>query len=384
MNEDTQYLFHVEGDTATEVVFSDIQFSDEVAPLYEGAAVTREIPIMVEGTYALLDRTTRKYRNVTITADDIRQYHTRTKRDVAINYEHVQRNPTKGWVRLKDTGRIGIMRTRDGNKTALFSRLELFNEGKTAVQSGLFRDVSIELKPASKEVTGLALTATPIMGDLQFFSMITDEPEPETEAASINTEPMPGLSVEGTLVVTPVVEQVDPVQPEPAELYSDPTPIPQEEPIVEPTVLTEEQKAANALEALQFFGLTPDDITAFKDQRAQANLVLAKDRIRTLAQRDGKQLLAPAGIDVAAQLLLFAQENDEQLFSVEGSESQVNAEALLTELFNHINAVQLFGESGDFSTEDLEVPDPAAEPTVDENRLARMTGLAKRAMNNFK
>lgn len=147
---------------------------------------------------------------------------------------------------------------------------------------------------------------------------------------------------------------------------------------------TEPKRSEQLREALLEFGITPEDIQEFKNSKAQADLIIARDRIKQLAHRDdGTSVLAPAGIDVAAQLLVFAQAHDEEVFSVDGE--NVNAEALIAELFNHINAVQLFGETEGVSAENLEAEPELTDPEdlVDEEKVKRLTAAMRSQINKF-
>lgn len=341
-------LFSVEGKTATEVTFRGIEFATDATPLFDNSTVTKPVPIMVEGTYAVLNPATKQYQNINITADDIEHYFHNTPRDVAVNYEHRRGGTAKGWVRLKDTGRVGTLKTSTGEKLALFASLELFEQAASDVRAGYFRDVSIELKPISKEIIGTALTATPVMRDLQFYSNTPTLEEPETpdpiQASSDSPAAEPEQTPETPAAIDDIPQEDDMSQIDKQQLFAE--------------MLGEHGLTVEDLQAL------PELLNSAKEAKRNAQLIQARDTIKEFATReDGAVVLAPAGIEVGAQLLVFAQDNAELQFSVEG-ENKTPVE-LLEALFSHIEAVQIFGESAGVSASDIEGTPPAPANTED-------------------
>lgn len=384
-------LFSLAGTTATEVSHRGLQFDDTLSSLFDGTKVTRPVPIMVEGEYAVLNRATRKYQKVKITAEDIKSYANNTPRDVAVNYEHVRGDRPKGWVRLKDTARIGTLDTREGPKQALFASLELYDDAAQDVARGYFRDVSIELKPIVKEIIGTALTSSPVMRDLQFYAN-----GPIDEPADVNPE-------DGA----PAVDE--PVQDNPIAA-SEPTAEPGDSSIDNPSDPSKEDTMKDTpadsgqdrqlvlAEALQEYGLTPEDLKALPDliHRAefaerQGRLNAARDRIRKLVTNDqGKTVLTSTGVEAAAQLLVFSQDHaDEDLvFSVEGVTDEegkaksLDIDALFGELFSSIEAVQVFGQTPGVPADQIEPNIPEGvegdeSAGLDEDRVSRIAARIK-------
>jgi hypothetical protein len=361
-------LFAVEGSTATEVTFRGIEFSEDVPPLFEDTKVTKLLPVMVEGTYALLDPTSKQYRHVTLTAGDIAAYLANTPRDVVINYEHRRNGTPKGWVRLKDTGVLGTLRTSQGEKAALFANLELYSQSAADVRAGYFRDVSVELKPVSKEIIGCALTSTPVMRDLQFYSNLLDV-DPEVDVGVVVVEePEAPSNIDTPATDLEVQEPQTPNSP----------------PDDKETPMTEQEKQALFAEMLQNYGLTPEELAdvpsmvdAARAAKAQARLTTARESVRKMADRgDGQTVLAPAGVEAAAHLLVFAQENAELQFSIEGESK--NPEQLLEELFSHLTAVQLFGESSGVSADAIDPVIPVDVAAGEELDTDRVSGIVER------
>ena len=361
-------LFSVDGTMATEVTFRGIEFSDDVAPLFERTKVTKPVPIMVEGTYAVLNPATKQYQNITITSDDIEAYFSNTPRDVVINYEHRRGGTAKGWVRLKDTGKVGTLKTPNGEKLALFASLELYDQAAADVRSGYFRDVSIELKPISKEIIGTALTATPVMRDLQFYSNSPTLEEPESDdpvqATGESPTPEPEQATDPSTNTPDTLEEEDMPNIDKQALFSE--------------MLAEHGLSVDDLQAL------PELLTSAKQAKQSAQLIQARDTIKEFATReDGQIVLAPAGIEIGAQLLVFAQDHAELQFSVEG-ENKTPAD-LLQALFSHIEAVQVFGESDGPSADDIQGTPPSM--TVDDNEEFnedRVNDIVNRMKNSRK
>lgn len=360
-------LFALDGHTATEVTFRGIEFAQDVPPLFEGTKITKQVPVMVEGTYAILNPSTKQYHQVSITADDIAAYARNTPRDVAINYEHRRNGTPKGWVRLKDTGRVGTLKTSQGEKAALFANLELYDQSAADVRAGYFRDVSIELKPVSKEIIGCALTATPVMRDLQFYSNSLDA-DPELEVGVVVAGEPEAPQDDGTPAALEVQEP---------QTHDSP-------PIDKEIPMTDQEKQALFAEMLQEYGLNPDELAAIpaivadaKAAKTSARLISARDTIRKMADRgDGQTVLAPAGVESAAQLLVFAQDNAELQFSVDGENK--TPEQLLEELFSHLTAVQLFGESGGSASDAIDPPAHEATDPDDALDTDRVGGIVDR------
>lgn len=330
---------------------SRFEFSNDISPLYDGNQVIRPVPIMVEGTYHLFDRTQNKWREVKITENDIKDYFSNTPRDVAINYEHNRQGPVKGWVRLKDTGHIGKVKTKQGEKFALFSALELLPETAADVTRGLFRDLSIELKNVSREVLGLALTGYPVMKDVQFYSNTPNTPDAH-DAHDVPAEP----------VNTPTEEHSNPTQPE--------------ENVDRNTVLAD---------ALQEFGLTPQDLPYLRDvirnaqqEQEKARLVTARDHVRQLVTNaEGHLTLAPGAIEAAAQLYAHASEQETLEFSVDGN--SVNLAGLVDLVLQGVQAIQVFGETPGTPIEQIQAPEPVSTPAaaVDQDRVKAISAGIK-------
>lgn len=365
-------LFSMDGNIAREVTRSPrLEFTSQVPPLFPNTRVTKEIPIMVEGVYTILDPVTKQWQKVEITKEDIERYFKNISRDVAVNYEHRRGDKPKGWVRLKDTARVGILETSHGPATALFANLELYEPTVADVEQGYFRDVSIELKPHFGEITGLALTSVPIMRDLQFYSQAPEATEQLEEGTAVPDE---GVALEGAPDTgTPLQESLsfggssngEPAQAIPAQEKS----------------MTDADKQAVLAETLQEFGLTVEDLRELpsliqdaRRARQEARLVLAKEKVKAMTTTDqGGLKLTPTGIEAAAHLLLFAQDHAELQFSVEG-ESR-NPEQLIEQLFASIEAVQVFGQ---LATESLGVPEPVQTDPYEAVNTERVTSIVER------
>jgi hypothetical protein len=324
---------------ATEVTARGFEFTDEIAPLFEGSKVLKPVPVMVEGEYHIFDQASRAWKKVTISADDVAGYLQNTPRDVAINYEHKREGAPKGWLRLKDTGRVGMLQTKNGLKAALFAAIELFEGAAQDVKRGLFRDVSIELKPVSREILGTALTGYPIMRDVQFYSndIAPGEPGESVAGDEVPSEANPAASPsDGD---APVVLEA---------AFAQPPHSPDQE-----TPMTEQEKQAVLAEALQAFGLRPEDLSALPEalalmrrQEAELKFAHAREHVKQLSQDPAGNLrLAPGALDAAAQLYSFCQEHESVHFSL--GEQQLTPAQLFDQLLAGIQAVQVFGAVAD-------------------------------------
>jgi len=107
-----------------------------------------------------------------------------TKRDVAMNYEHIRYGPnTVGWVRTKN-GKFYVDKLPDG-KYALFAQLEVTPEAYEHIISGRYRDISVEIDRGKKRLVGLALTNYPAVDGIHQFSLPDEETEVDMEEAKV-------------------------------------------------------------------------------------------------------------------------------------------------------------------------------------------------------
>ena len=325
-------------DGGREVTVQDLMFSKDIAPLFAGNKVLDPKPIVVEGVYYLFDGLANKWRKVELTAKDLEAYFKNATRDVAVNYEHNRYDRPKGWVRLRDTKRLDTLETPEGPKMAIFAAIELMPEAAELVAQGVYRDVSVELKPVSREITGLALTAYPVMRHLQF----SDEAD--------NGEAL--QEVFG--------------QKEHEEMSMD-----------KETVLQE---------ALQEFGLSLEELKRLPEILARAKELeeraKAAEREAKLAQlRTDLQAkfseglkVAPGALDALATLYLYAEEHAEVSFSLEGK--TVDLKGLLDEVLAGIEAVKVFGETGAGAIQPNPVPND-----VDPDRVNEIVSILTRKLS---
>lgn len=362
---DDLLLFSVDATgRAVEVTSRGFEFDESISPLFENSKVLKPVPVMVEGEYHIFDQLARAWKKVKITAEDIKAYLENTPRDVAINYEHKREGPPKGWLRIKDTARIGMLQTKQGLKTALFAAIELFEDAAQDVRKGLFRDVSIELKPVSREILGTALTGYPIMRDVQFYSndvvdagsARSDTSESAGDAGERGVATSNDPSASGAEAIASGAEHAfanDTVSV-PANL-SDPSSDPTSDSPQE-TNMPDIDKNAILTEALQEYGLKPEDLGSLKDalalvrqQEQELRFANAREHVKALSRDDkGNLKLAPSALDAAAQLYAFCQENETLQFSI--GEQELNPAQLFDELMKGIQGVQVFGAIADEET----------------------------------
>ena len=359
-------LFSTDGHRAVEVTHTGFHLGSGVPAMYDGNVVTQPVPVMVEGSYSVFDRTTGQYKEVTITAQDIQEYLHNTPRDVAMNYEHKRGGDPVGWLRLKDTAVCKSIKTRQGERLALFACMELYPEAASKVKRGVYRDGSIELRPQAKEIIGHALTGFPIMRDTQFYADPISDPEtPDPTTVSQESNPA-----------------ADP--PLPAAPESDPTPA------AEPESTTEEFSHMEPNEilskALAEYGLTPDDlrslpglIASTEAEKRRARLTTAQgDVARFSADGNGNTFLTGRALEAAAQLYAFGQDHAELEFG-EG-EDKTNPAGLVERLLKGLGALQVFGETPGPSADQIEgaVPEvQGSEAKVDEDRVASLRSRIK-------
>ncbi len=321
-------------ESGAEVTVQDLLFTDEIKPLFSGNKVISPKPLVVEGVYYTYDLLSDKYVKRTITKNDLERYFQNATRDVAVNYEHNREGGVKGWVRLRDTKYLGEVQTPEGPKTAIFAAIELMPEAAELVSQGYYRDVSIELKPISYEITGLALTAYPVIRHLQFYS--------EDEFLKTEAEYNNGDIMDKELVLS---------------------------------------------EALQEYGLSLEDLKRLpelvaKVKEAERQAAEAKRQARFAQLRSelkdavaGKSGLkvAPGALDALAALYLYAEEATEVQFSIDGKSTDLKG--LLDQVLAGIEAVQVFGESG--AGRLLIKEEPSG---VDANRVNEIVSIATRRM----
>lgn len=312
-------------DGGVEVTVQDLVFSQTITPLFSGNKVLDPKPIVVEGTYYLYSGD--KWRKVVITAKDLEKYFNNATRDVAVNYEHNRDDTPKGWVRLRDTKRLDMLETPEGPKTAIFAAIELMPEAAELVAKGVYRDVSIELKPITYEIVGLALTAYPVMRHLQF----SDTAEQDLSVEELNMS----------------------------------------------------DKDVLLQEALQEFGITVDELKKLPELLAKAKELeerareaerLAKfSHIRSELQAKVASKVAPGALDALAMLYLYAEEHSELKFSLDGKTTDLRG--LLDEVLAGIEAMSVFGETGVGALQTKQLPDD-----VDHNRVNEITNIIARRL----
>lgn len=381
---DDMLLFSVDGSgRAVEVTSRGFEFDESITPLFENSKVLKPVPVMVEGEYHIFDQLARAWKKVSISADDIKAYLENTPRDVAINYEHKREGPPKGWLRIKDTAKVGMLQTKRGLKTALFAAIELFEDAAQDVRKGLFRDVSIELKPVSREILGTALTGYPIMRDVQFYSndVVATDPVHSDTSGSEGEAREPAVVSEASNSAERVAEaEAIASGAEHAFAESDTVSVPAHlsDPSSDPTShspqetdMTDIDKNAILAEALQEYGLKPEDLGDLKDalavvrkQEQDLRFANAREHVKSLSRDDkGNLKLTPASLDAAAQLYAFCQENETLQFSI--GEQELNPAQLFDELMKGIQGVQVFGAITDEET-GAPVADVVADvPTTD-------------------
>lgn len=372
-------LFSVEGHRAVEVTHDGLEFGGTVTPLYAGGFVTKPVPVMVEGDYKIYDRNSGKYVDVKITREDILEYARNTPRDVAINYEHTKGKDPVGWLRLSDTATCGMFRNKRGeHKFGLLASMELFPEAADKVKRGVYRDGSIELRPAVKEIIGHALTGFPIMRDTQFYGETSEE---ATQPAASSADPVAAAEV--------------PAAPAQAEETSHPAAEPTPSSGVTPQ--TEEFGEMDPQEilsrALAQYGLKPEDLAALpaliqstEAEKAKAQLTNAREAVAQFsADAQGNSYLNGQALDAAAQLLVFGQNHaDTEIHFGEGeTEVKTNPAGLIELLLKSIKSVQVFGETPGPSAENI-VPDVPSEvnadSVADESRVSAITARIKANM----
>jgi hypothetical protein len=359
---DDLLLFSVDGTRAVEVTqHSGLEFATDIVPLFESSKVLKPVPVMVEGTYHIFDATHRSWKAVEITAKDISEYLANTPRDVAINYEHQRNGAAKGWLRLKDTARIGTIETRKGPKMALFAAIELFEQAANDVKRGLFRDVSIELKPVSKEILGTALTSYPVMRDVQFYANTASQVV-GNGAEGVAESSLPDGSEIAVMSAATGPTPATASNPPPLSMASG-----SDTPVQEHS-MDEALKTQALTEALQQFGLTPEDLAQVPNllqtlelQKRELAFSHAKARVQDLVKSDAGELkLAPGALIAAAQLYAFCEQHAAVQFS--HGDEQLSPAQLFEQVIKGVQAVQVFGatitEEGDL------VADIQADPSV--------------------
>lgn len=177
----TLLLYSEQGEVTTPLNFEEDQ---DLAPMFPGNKVSKPVPILVEGTFYGY---TPSGRAVEIKYDKsyLEAIVKNTKRDAAMNYEHLRYGPnTVGWVRVKN-GKFFVDKLPDG-KYALFAQLEVTPEAYEHITSGRYRDMSVEIDRAKKRLVGLALTNYPAVDGIHQFSLPDDETEVEMEENKVH------------------------------------------------------------------------------------------------------------------------------------------------------------------------------------------------------
>ncbi len=176
----TLLLFSEQGEVTAPLNFEE---DPDTPPSFAGNKVSKPIPILVEGTFYGY---TPSGRSVEVKYDRafLEAMVKNTKRDVAMNYEHVRYGPnTVGWVKTKN-GKFYVDKLPDG-RYALFAQLEVTPEAYERITSGQYRDISVEVDRSKRRLVGLALTNYPAIDGIHQFSLPDEETEVGMEEAKV-------------------------------------------------------------------------------------------------------------------------------------------------------------------------------------------------------
>lgn len=339
---DTENILYEMGEGGAVEVRLPAKFPlSETPPLFEGNAVSRPIVVCKEGTYVkptLDKRGEVVLKKITFSKADLEAFVANAARDVPLNVDHYRGGMNYyGWVRTK-TGEFKVAKDDDG-RWALFAQIEVTPATLQAIERGLVRDFSPEIRPYEKRFVGLALTNYPVMQELHQFSEVVEEDFSEGNDMSVEE----------------FAKYKDEMDRKFSELQSK---------------LLEADEARKRAEA--------------KARTAQLALEFSDKVARLVRDEDGKARIAPTARDAVLSLYLFAAEHEdvELSFSEEGKEVKLSPVALLDKVFSSLPAATLFAqespagaasadeaEGDDFSDFDLEAAKKLAR--------ARMAELGK-------
>lgn len=272
----------------------------ETPPLFEGNAVSKPIVVCKEGTYVkptVNAKGEAVLKKITFSKADLEAFVANATRDVPLNVDHVRGGFNwYGWVRCK-TGEFKVDRDEDG-RWALFAQIEVTPETLQAIERGLVRDFSPEIRPWEKRFVGLALTNYPVMQELHQFSEVVEENFSEGNDMSVEE-------------FKQYKEQMD---RQFAELKAR---------------LEQSEAARQAAEA--------------KARTARLALEFS-EKVAKLVNDNGKARIAPTAKDAVLSLYLFAAEHEDVLltFSEEGKDLSLSPVALLDKVFASLPAVALY------------------------------------------
>lgn len=304
----------------------------DTAPLFTGNAVSKPIVVCKEGTYAkpVEDASGRvTLKKFTFTKKDLQAFVDNAARDVPLNVDHWRGGYNHyGWVRTK-TGEFKVDKDEDG-KWALFAQLEATPETLEAIEKGMLRDFSPEIRPYEKRLVGLALTNYPVMQELHQFTDVVEE-DHFTQGTEMN---------------------VDELKQQQLDL---------DRKLGELKALLEASEAARK--------------QAEREARTARLALEFSDKVgRLVKDEKGHSRISPAAREAVLALYLFAAEHDEEVsFSEEGKESKLSPVALLDKVFAGLPGAALFTQetpasATDAAGEDAEMGDFNVEET---KKLAR-------------
>lgn len=188
---DDLLIFSENGQGAREVTSTldgkDLGFDDTLTPHLTGARVLAPVMVFKEGDYVTLRR---NGIAVPFKADKDRmeRWLQNTVRDSAINYDHHRtEGPNEtGWLRIA-TGKSYVAPDPRDGKMALWAQPELGEQALNFVQTGQYRDMSIEIDPETESIVGLALTNHPKVKNITQFSEGEHVTVPKTEPDKTET-----------------------------------------------------------------------------------------------------------------------------------------------------------------------------------------------------
>ena len=312
-------------------ITKNIDFDDTLTPHLAGAKVLAPVMIFKEGDYVTLRSDGKK---VPFRADRARmeRWLQNTMRDSAVNYDHNRTTgPNEvGWLRVVSGKTFLKEDPRDG-KLALWAQPELGPEALNYVQTGKYRDMSIEIDPETESIVGLGLTNHPKVKNITQFSEIGDPAPAGTDGGNVTTpnpDPNPApLTKEQLLAALP--EELRNMFSELQSAVS--------------TLQADKEAAELARQQAEDARVAAEALAARESARAEFS-----DWVQNTLILDGEGKTAvPVALkdDIVELMAVFAEQGDGKLMLFSDSDKQISALDLFKQVFSALPRVQLIGEA---------------------------------------
>lgn len=336
--EDINILFSNLSDGFQETIkpIRSLDLDTSNATLMPDGKLLRPIKVFSEGEYASITRSGKPVKLV-VTKERMEKWLQNTRRDVPFNEDHTRvAGPNNlGWLRVR-TGSAYVAIDPEDGKWGLYAQPELTENLYNQVQSGRYRDVSLEIDTAEDLLVGIAVTNYPRVKTLTQMSELAEEPKPTNNVnvvvdtlfgndnfiskleAIFGDQAIKNKTQENTMDLETMKADFE------AKLAAMQTQLDETEKAKEAELATIKAQAEEAQAELA--RITKEkELAEWQAHRAKTILGFS-EKVSSLVLNEKGESLIPAGVqeDVVELFAFLADHNEQALFSDLDAEKQIN------------------------------------------------------------